>query len=85
MTAQELITDAEIERVHANASFGDIPKREVVDQALLKCACGYHNGATAQQIIIEHGLVKKGRVRGASALTDFGRKYLHAAFGKNIT
>ena len=51
----DIIPDSEIERVHANANFGSMDKREVVNQALLKCACGYHNGYTAQTIITEHG------------------------------
>ena len=79
-----IIPDSEIERVHANANFGDTPKRDVVNFALLKCACGYHNGHTAQQIIAERGLIRDRNSRGTTALTAKGRKYLWAAFGKNV-
>lgn len=79
MTVQELISDDEITRVHANANFGSMDKREVVSEALLKAACGYHNGYTAQQIITEHGLVKDVS-NSRPPLTDKGRKYLYEAF-----
>ena len=81
MTPESIITPEEIERVHANANFGAVPMREVVNQALLKCACGYSNGHTAQTIITEHGLVVATNRRGLHALTTRGRKYLWAAFG----
>ncbi|WP_373237741.1 hypothetical protein [Cohaesibacter celericrescens] len=80
MKPEEIISDEEIEHVHANAQFGEIPKRVVVNQALFKAACGYHNGYTARQIITEHGLVKSVS-NNNSQLTDKGRKYLWAAFG----
>ena len=80
MKPQDIITDEQIERVHANANFGSMPKRQVVDEALLKCACGYHNGYTAQQIVSEHGLIKTGRKTGTTSLTPLGRKYLYAAY-----
>ncbi|WP_020594152.1 hypothetical protein [Kiloniella laminariae] len=78
---EEIITDAEIDAVHANANFGeDITKRDVVKAALLKWACRYSNGSTATQIIKEHGLiVEKGKKRKPE-LTDKGRKYLYASF-----
>lgn len=80
----KIITDEEIERVHAGANFGPtMTKRQVVNQALLKCACGYSNGHTAATIIEEHGLIVLARRRGTTALTARGRKYLWAAFGLN--
>lgn len=81
MTPEQIIPDSEIDRVHANANFGPLSKRYVVDQALLKTACGYGNGHTANTIIAEHGLTVSSRKRGVSALTQRGRKYLWAAFG----
>lgn len=82
MTCEELISDEEITRVHANANFGSsLTKRMIVKQALLKCACGYHNGSTAQSIIAEHGLIRGTYRRGYHSLTPLGRKYLWAAFG----
>lgn len=80
----EIIPDAEIERVHGNANFGSIGKREVVNQALLKAACGYHNGHTAQSIIAEHGLIRETKSRGQGAITERGRRYLWAVFGGKI-
>jgi len=73
-TPQEIIPDSEIERVHANASFG-LEKREVVNQALLKCASGYYQGHTSTQIIMEHGLITP-----KYKLTKKGKEYLWAAF-----
>ena len=79
-----IITDEDIERVHGNANFGPVPKRDIVNEALLKYACGYHNGSTARQIIIEHGLVKPGRSTGRTALTKKGREYLYAVYSKGM-
>ncbi len=81
MKPYEIIPDAEIFRVHANANFGEISKRDVVAQALLKCACGYSSGHTAQMIFAEHGLTISSRRKGVSALTQRGRKYLWATYG----
>lgn len=78
----DIIENHEIERVHANANFGNTSKRKVVEQALLKCACGYKNGHTAQRILAEHGLIRERSRRGTTALTERGRKYLFAAFGR---
>lgn len=72
---EQIISNEEIERVHANANFGGMSKRTVVDQAVLKCASGYHQGYTSNQIIKEHGLVTE-----KYKLTRKGQKYLWAAF-----
>ena len=77
MKIEEITSDDEIERVHAYANFGDISKRDVVRYGLLKCASGYHQGYTAEQIIKEHGLIGKN-----NTLTKKGRTYLWAAFGE---
>lgn len=82
MNPEEIITDTEILYIHANACFGGTLPRMVVNEALLKCACGYHNGSTARRIIIEHGLVKPGRTTGRTALTKKGREYLYAVYSK---
>lgn len=86
MKPEDIITDAEIERVHGHADFGEgTVKREVVNRALLKCACGYYDGHTARTIIADHGLIRDARARGsATALTARGRKYLWAVFGKSL-
>lgn len=77
---EEIISDEEIEKVHAYADFGNRPKREVVNQALLKHACGFYQGFTSSQIIFEHGLVDKNPREGGANLTEKGRQYLYAAF-----
>jgi hypothetical protein len=77
---KEIISDEEIERVHANANFGGMSKRQVVDQGILKCASGYHQGSTSTAILREHGLINK-----EYGLTPKGRTYLWAAFSSNIS
>jgi hypothetical protein len=77
MTPKEIITDDEIERVHANANFGSQSKRDVVDNALLKAACKLHNGSTANYILEAHGLIDTA-YRRRPKLTDLGREYLYA-------
>lgn len=72
---KEIISDEEIERVHGNANFGGMDKREVVNQGVLKCASGYYQGSTSKAIIAEHGLIDK-----EYTLTPKGRMYLWAAF-----
>lgn len=71
-----IISDLEIERVHANANFGNVDKRDIVNYGVLKCACGYRQGHTSTQIIKEHGLVSE-----TYKLTKKGRKYLWSVFG----
>lgn len=72
---REIITDEEIDRVHANANFGGMEKRQVVNQGVLKCASGYYQGSTSTHIIKEHGLIDDNY-----RLTPKGRMYLWAAF-----
>ncbi len=77
---EDIISDEEIERVHANANFGCMGKREVVNQGVLKCACGYYQGSTSTQIIKEHGLVT-----AEYELTPKGKVYLWAVFSTPIS
>lgn len=77
---EDIISDEEIERVHANANFGCMAKRDVVNQAVLKCASGYYQGHTSKQIAEEHGLIDK-----EYKLTPKGRIYLWAAFASEIS
>jgi len=74
-----MITDEQIEEVHAYASFGPMKKRDVVDQAVLKCAAGFHQGHTSCQIAIEHGLINDYPGHDYT-LTKKGQEYLWAAF-----
>ncbi len=79
--AHDLISDKEIDYVHGNADFGPtLTQREIVDQSLLKCACGYHNGFTAQTILAEHGLIVSAR---SKRLTTKGKIYLFAAYRRD--
>ena len=56
MTTSEIISDADIERVHAHANFGDMSKRDVVDDGVLHYVFGYDTGHTQMTILREHGL-----------------------------
>ncbi|WP_243546341.1 hypothetical protein [Pseudodesulfovibrio tunisiensis] len=77
-TPESIISDEEIERVHAYADFGDhITKREVVDMAVLKVASGYYQGHTSRTIAEKHGLVT-----AEYDLTPKGRSYLWAVYSK---
>lgn len=78
MEPEEIISDEEIERVHANANFGSRPKRDIVNSSVLQFACGFRTGHTAWQICCEHGLVTK-----KYNVTKKGRQYLWACFGKS--
>ena len=78
--ASDIIPDEEINKVWGNANFGlelNKNKRNVVDNALLKKACGYSNGYTAHCIIRELGLVTD-----KLELTELGKKYLYSTFVK---
>ena len=73
---EEIISDEEVSRVHANARFGGRTPREVVNLGTLKAACGFYQGYTSNQIVKEHGLVDS-----KNKLTEKGQRYLWAAFG----
>ena len=75
-TVKDIVSDEEVERVHANANFGSMSKRDVLNYGVLKCASGYRQGYTSTQIIKEHGLIDDNY-----ELTAKGRVYLWAAFG----
>lgn len=75
MNVQEIITDEEIEKVWGGAHFGSMQKRDIVNQAVLKCASGYYQGKTSTQIITELGLINE-----QYNLTPKGKIYLWEAF-----
>lgn len=80
-TTSEVISDEEIERVHANANFGIMTKRDVVDDGVLKYAFGYSTGHTQMTILREHGLLRALRPGSYRAdLSAKGKKYLRAMF-----
>lgn len=75
MTVEELISEETLITVFANANFGNSTRRDIVRYALLKTACGYYNGFTAQQISKELKLIGKN-----NKLTKKGQEYLYEAF-----
>jgi len=75
MSIQDIISDDEIIRVHANANFGDYEPRYIVNYGLLKCASGYYQGSTSRAILTDHNLIDK-----HYKLTAKGRMYLWEAF-----
>lgn len=81
MSENELITNKEIERVWGNADFGEElnkNKRSVIDNALLKTACGYSNGYNASCILEDLALINN-----KMKLTKHGREYLYSVFVKD--
>ena len=75
----DIISDAEIARVHAHANFGSMSPREVVNDGVLKYAIGYQGGHTQLCILLEHGLITKPRPgRYDANLTKKGKKYARA-------
>lgn len=76
---QLIVSDEDIERVHADANFGSMPKRTVVDEGVLKAAMGYSTGSTQMGILLEHGLVRRPDNRSKSLdLSRKGQNYLRA-------
>jgi hypothetical protein len=84
MRPNQLVTDEAIERVHANANFGSMTKRDVVNVGVVQAALGFSMGHTMAQIIREHGLVKKSS--GVyPKLSAKGQRYLHAIIGNRAS
>ena len=80
-TTSEIISDEEIERVHAYANFGDMLKRDVVDDGVLQFVFGYDTGHTQMTILREHGLLRASKPRSYRAdLSAKGKDYLRAMF-----
>lgn len=76
---KDIISDKEVEYVHANANYGNKDKREVVNEALLKHVCEYKNGFTSDQIIKEHGLITS-----SGKITEKGRRYLWEVYHRKL-
>lgn len=78
----EIITDADIERVHGYANFGlEMTKRQVVDSGVLQYAFGYSTGYTMLTILLEHKLLTKPKPGSYKArLSDKGILYLKSLF-----
>ena len=81
MTPTEIISDADVDRIHANANFGDMPKRQVINEGVFKYAIGSHCGHTQTQILREHGLITQPRGPAENAsLTAKGKRYARSVF-----
>lgn len=80
MKTNEIITDEQLNNAWGNADFGDLPKRKVLANALLKYASGYSTGKTISCIADELGLITK-----SGKLSALGKKYLFAAFCNGIS
>lgn len=75
----EIISDADIRRVHGSANFGRMPPRDVVNDGIRKSAVGYHCGHTQMMILLDHGLVTKPRSGTSDVnLTKKGKRYARA-------
>ena len=77
-----IVKDHEIETAWWRADFGPYwnnRKRELVVQAVLKRACGYHQGHTSRRIATELGLIGNG-----GKLTKKGKQFLWQELGSNL-
>jgi len=80
-TTSDIITDSEIETVHAYANFGEQNKRDVVDEGVLMYAFGYATGHTQMTILQEHGLLRASKPMTSRVdLSAKGKEYLRAMF-----
>lgn len=85
MTPEEIITDEEITRVHANANFGTMTPRDVVNDGVRKYAVGYTGGSTQVAILREHGLITKPLGNGYRAgLTEKGKRYARSIYARTL-
>lgn len=70
----DIISEAEILRVHGNCNFGELTPRQVVNDGVRKIALGYWVGSTCLAILAAHGLVTWNACENPH-LTPFGQKY----------
>lgn len=81
---RELISDAEVNRVHGYANFGGMTPRDVIRDGVQKYAVGYAGGATQIAILREHGLITKPKGIGYAAdLTKKGKSYGRVIYQSN--
>ena len=81
----DIISDAEIERVHGHANFCSMSKRGVVNEGVLKYAFGFSGGHTQLCILLEHGLIRKPPMgREIAPLTKRGQRYLRSVYGPSF-
>lgn len=72
----DILPDRDIKLVIGRADFGSRSVRSVINEAVLKIACGYRNGSTATEILFKLDLMLY------NTLTARGRKLLWALHGK---
>jgi len=73
---EKLLSENDINKAWGNASFGgDISKRDVIQNALMKFATGYGTGYTIEQICRELKLITK-----QCNLTTLGKRYLYDSY-----
>lgn len=83
-TPESIISNQKILRIHIG-DFGPRDKRSVVNEALLKIACGYQIGSTAKEILIKHKLITLNPLLGnAYSLSTKGRTYMWTVFGSDF-
>ncbi len=85
MLPEELIPEKKIIKAWSNANFGEEinnNKRELVNNTLLKYACGMSSGHTAFSICMELGLLKMNS-RNKVVFTAFGHEYLYSVYSKS--
>lgn len=75
---EELVSDQDLDAAWGHAQFGDIPRRNVVAQTLLKVLGNEHSSFTPLHICSDLGLISD--FRSKPRLTSKGRKYLVATF-----
>ena len=81
ISPKEIISDEQITFVHANANFGSMSPREVVNDGVRKYAVGYTGGSTQVAILREHGLITKTKGCGYRAdLTAKGKEYARSIY-----
>lgn len=85
MSPEDIISNQSILNIHIG-DFGPRDKRSVVNEALLKTACGYAIGSTAKEILIKHTLIYTNhkitaKSSASNSLSDKGRTYLWSVFG----
>jgi hypothetical protein len=83
-TPQDIISDADVTRVHGHANFGSMTPRDVLADGVWKYSMGYTGGWTQLTILMEHHLITKPKPGSYKAdLTVKGKAYLRSLNTKN--
>ena len=77
LTPAQIVSDADVERVHGYANFGpEMSNRDVLAVGVDHYANGFTTGHTMMCILLEHGLIKRPRPgKYKSSLTKKGDRY----------